>query len=72
VAGLVGVDLARLDLSQEVRHGSSTDSAMTNATTTTSRAEITPAVSMEAAVGPPISAVTPVPETARGTTVSLR
>jgi hypothetical protein len=26
---------------------------------------------MEAAVGPPISAVTPVPETARGTTVSL-
>jgi len=51
---------------------SSTDSAITNATTTTSRAEITPAVSIDAAVCPPIRAVSPVPAVARGTTVSLR
>ena len=51
---------------------SSTDSRMTNATTIARRAEISPAVSMDAAVCPPIRAVTPVPEMARGTTVSLR
>jgi len=51
---------------------SSTDRPMTNATTTASRAEVSPAVSMDAAVCPPIRAVTPVPAVARGTTVSLR
>src|SRR5260370_23119451 len=44
---------------------------MTNATTTTRRAEITPAVAIDAAVCPPIRAVTPVPDVARGTTVCL-
>src|ERR1700751_5321356 len=51
---------------------SSTDSTMTKATTSSKRAEISPAVSIEAAVCPPIRAVIPGPAVARGTTVAPR